>query len=85
MTTSRNTGLNDIPTDDQNYFCQHWTQSRRVLEILKTPVNDPDLEAQVEEVLTHGEQIDHLLQKGQPSKRRTLYQNNSAGLRRESN
>lgn len=82
MISSRNTSLNNIPTDDQNYFCEHWSQSQRVLEILGQIVDDPALQAEIERVMAYGEDIDSLLQKGQPSKRRALYQKNSTGWHR---
>lgn len=64
------TELNNIPTEEQNYLCHHWSETRRSLEILARLMDD--LSEDAARVLAEGEAAVNKLQKGQPSRRRSL-------------
>ena len=68
MTTA--TGLNNIPTEEQNYLCHHWTETKRSLEILGRLMDGANEVAA--QIIAQGDDAVGKLQKGQPSKRRAL-------------
>jgi hypothetical protein len=73
MILSKNTGLNNIPTEDQNFLYRHWSETRRALKILNNLVADEQAKATIQDVIHRGEGATTLLRKGQPARRRSLY------------
>ena len=64
--------LNNIPTEEQNYLCKHWPESRRALQIMGRLLDDPEADAAMLRILADGDRAVRKLQKGQPSRRRSL-------------
>ena len=64
--------LNNIPTEEQNYLCAHWTETRRALQILGRLLDDSEADLAIHRIATDGEQAVRKLQKGQPSRKRPL-------------
>lgn len=74
------TELNNIPTEEQNYLCTHWPETRRSLEILSR-LMDSASEAAAR-ILAQGDDALRKLQKGQPSRKRPLLSHGSHGRHR---